>query len=232
MYGAYRVKCNPMPSDARPDRHAILADPTRRAMLAALDRAAGPLAVSDLATALGLHVNSVREQLRRLERAGLVSVSRSTPVGRGRPALRYARVAEREDPFRRLALALADEVASRPHPRRAARAAGERWGREAAAKASGLAAGSSTDALQAVHALLDEAGFAPEAVEPAATELRLRACPFLPFDRRHLKVVCGVHLGFIRGAFRELGSSQDAVAIEPFVGPDLCIARLSRSPNA
>jgi predicted ArsR family transcriptional regulator len=141
-------------------------------------------------------------------------------------------VAEPEDPYRRLASALADQVAAQRHPRRAARAAGERWGREAASKAAGRGVGSATDDLEVVHALLDEAGFAPEAVRPAATELRIRACPFLPFDRRHLKVVCGVHLGFIRGAFRELGSPLDVVAIEPFVGPDLCVARLSRSPNA
>jgi predicted ArsR family transcriptional regulator len=215
-----------------PDRHAVLADPTRRAVLAALDGASAPLGVRDLADALGLHVNSIREQLRRLEQAGLVKVSRAAPRGRGRPSLQYTRIAKLEDPYRVLANALADQVAALPHPRRAARAAGERWGREAASMAAGRRDGSASDDLAVVHALLDEAGFAPEAVAPAASEIRLRACPFLPFDRRHLKVVCGVHLGFIRGALRELGSPREAIAIEPFVGPDLCIARLSRLPRA
>ena len=215
-----------------PDRHAVLADPTRRAVLAALETAPGPLGVKELSASLGLHANSVRDQLRRLVQAGLVSVARGAPVGRGRPSLQYSRVAEPEDPYRLLAYAMADQLAGQPHPRRAARSAGERWGREAAAKAVGRRDGPAADDLGTVHALLDEAGFAPEAVTPAATELRLRACPFLPFDGRHLKVVCGVHLGFIRGAFRELGSSRDVIAIEPFVGPDLCVARLSRSPRA
>jgi predicted ArsR family transcriptional regulator len=221
-----------MPAAIDPDRHVVLADPTRRAMLAALEAAPGPLAASDLAGALGLHPNSVREGLRRLEQAGLVRIARAEPVGRGRPSLRYTRVAEPEDPYRLLAIALADQVAVQPDPRQVAEAAGERWGREAAAKASARRDGSAADDLGVVLTLLDQAGFAPEPASPGASDVRIRACPFLPFDRRHLPVVCGVHLGFIRGAFRELGSTRDATAIEPFVRPDLCVARLSRSHRA
>ena len=67
---------------------------------------------------------------------------------------------------------------------------------------------------------------------PVTTSINLRACPFVPIERRHLPVVCGIHLGFIRGAFRELGSARDATSIEPLVRPDLCVARLARMPNA
>lgn len=221
-----------MLSPANSTRHAILADPTRRALLAALNAAAAPLGVRDLAAELGLHTNSVREQLRRLEQAGLVRVSRAAPAGRGRPGLRYLRVPEPEDPYRALATALADQVAALPDPQRVAEAAGERWGRDLAA---GRAPGSGSDPaaeLGIVLDLLDDAGFDPDPVAPVDFEIRIRACPFLPFDRRHLTVVCGVHLGFIRGSLHELGSSRDAVSIEPFVGPDLCVARLSRLPRA
>lgn len=219
------------PSDD-PDRHVVLADPTRRATLAALEAAPGPLGVRELADALGLHVNSVREQLRRLDRAGLVTVSRAAPVDRGRPGLRYTRVAEPEDPYRLLAFALADQVAAQPGSKRVAETAGERWGREAAATASRRGDAAPADDLGIVLTLLDEAGFAPEPGSADPSEIRIRACPFLPFDRRHLPVVCSVHLGFIRGALRELGSARDAIAIEPFVRSDLCVARLSRSPRA
>jgi predicted ArsR family transcriptional regulator len=216
-----------MHPDDDPVRHAVLADPTRRALLAALRRAAGPLGIRDLAATLGLHANSVREQLRRL--------------------LRFLPTPEPEDPYRALALALADQLAAQRSSGLLpmAEGAGERWGRDAAARTLGhgkprppdrRGPGSSdpsapTD-LAIVGRLLAEAGYAPEPIAPGDAEIRLRACPFLPIDHRHLPVVCGVHLGYIRGAFRELGSARDVVAIEPFVRPDLCIARLSRSPRA
>jgi predicted ArsR family transcriptional regulator len=236
------------------DRHAVLADPTRRALLAALRGAPGARSVRDLAVELGLHANSVREQLARLAAAGLVRVTRAEPAGRGRPGLRYEAASEPEDPYRVLAGVLADEVAAGPDPAPVWEAAGVRWGRRAAGTVAATgavaatgtptgaatgaapfgpgAAGDDAAALAAVVDLLAQAGFAPEPAGTTDTELRLRACPFLPFDGRHLSAVCGVHLGFLRGAFRELGSSRDAVAIEPFVEPDLCVARLGRMPRA
>ena len=92
-------------------------------------RPAAPLGVGDLARAVGLHPNSVREQLRRLEEAGLVRVSVAAPSGRGRPGLRFELVPEPEDPYRVLAGVLADQVAALPDAPAVWTAAGERWGR-------------------------------------------------------------------------------------------------------
>jgi predicted ArsR family transcriptional regulator len=211
------------------DRHSVLADPTRRALLDALRDAPGPRGVRDLAGVVGLHRNSVREQLQLLERAGLVRVTRSEPSGRGRPSLRYALAPEPEEPYRVLAGVLADQVAALPDPSAAWAAAGERWGRGAA---SAVVEQADLDPVDVVVSLLADAGFDPEAVAPGDESINLRACPFLPIEHRHLPVVCGVHLGFIRGAFRELGSARDATTIEPLVRPDLCVARLGRMPNA
>ena len=216
-------------------RHVALADPTRRALVHALREAAAPLGVGDLAGAVGLHHNSVREQMRRLEVAGLVQVSHAAPSGRGRPGLRFALAPEPEDPYRVLAGVLADEVAALPGVEAVSAAAGERWGKAAA---SGIVASAAErgaappEPLGAVVALLADAGFAPEPVAPGGDAINLRACPFLPIERRHLPVVCGIHLGFVRGALRELGSTRDAISIEPLVRPDLCVARLGRMPSA
>jgi predicted ArsR family transcriptional regulator len=223
------------------DRHAVLVDPTRRALLDALRESGVPLGVADLARAVGLHPNSVREQLRRLEAAGLVRVSRAEPSGRGRPGLRFVLAPEPEDPYRVLAGVLADQVATLPDAQGAWEAAGERWGRGAASIALARSAGADpsfatpatpSDRIDAVATLLADAGFAPEPVAPGDDAINLRACPFLPIDHHHLAVVCGIHLGFIRGALRELGSTRDATSIEPLVRPDLCVARLGRMPNA
>lgn len=228
------------------DRHAVLADRTRRALLDALRAAPEPSAVRDLAAGLGLHPNSVREQLQRLESAGLVRVTRAAPSGRGRPGLRYALAPEPEAPYRVLAGVLADQVAALPDAPAVWEAAGERWGRAAAAatvagagavapggpSSSSARTGAAPEPVSTLVDLLAEAGFAPEPAGPDATELRLRACPFLPLERHRIPVVCGIHLGFIKGALRELGSTRDAVAIEPFAGPDLCVARLGDTPHA
>jgi hypothetical protein len=40
------------------------------------------------------------------------------------------------------------------------------------------------------------------------------------------EVVCGVHLGLMRGILRELGAPFDAISLEPFVEPALCLAHL------
>jgi predicted ArsR family transcriptional regulator len=221
------------------DRHAVLADRTRRALLEALHDAPAPLSVRDLAGGLGLHPNSVREQLQRLQAAGLVRVTRAAPNGRGRPGLRYAAAPQPEEPYRVLAGVLADQVAALPDAPAVWEAAGERWGQAAASAATsarggvGVAGASPVpDPVGAVVGLLDDAGFAPEPAGPDDTEIRLRACPFLPLERHRIPVVCGIHLGFIKGALRELGSTRDAVDIEPFVRPDLCVARLGDNHRA
>lgn len=215
------------------DRHAVLADPTRRALLDALREKSVPLGVRTLADRLALHPNSVREQLRRLEVAGLVRASVAAPSGRGRPGLRFEPVPEPEDPYRILAGLLADEVAELPDAPALWTAAGQRWGRAAATAARAAdPAGFPSETMAAVAGLLADAGFAPEPIAADDDVVRLHACPFLPIERSRLPVVCGIHLGFIRGALRELGSPRNVVAIEPFVGPDLCVARLERTPHA
>jgi predicted ArsR family transcriptional regulator len=207
----------------RTDPHAVLADPTRRALLAVLREADGPLGVRAIALRVGLHPNSAREQLRHLEDGGFVHSSTAPSSGRGRPGLRYRLSSAAEaaaEPWRTLGTALADELLEVPGAEGVWAAAGERWGRRAAAGAD--AEGTAGDRLAD---LLADAGFAPDAPRPGDTELRLRACPFLPLERHHLPVVCGMHLGFISGALHELGSHVEAIAIEPFVQPDLCVAR-------
>ncbi len=216
------------------DPRAALADPTRRALLAALREADGPLDVRSLAGLVGIRPNSAREQLSRLATAGLVQVTTAAPTGRGRPGLRYrATSAAVADPYRMLAGVLADHVVEGRDVSAFTTAAGERWGRDAVAAMPAAAPGDRpADPVGAVVGLMAEAGFAPDAPSPGDREVRLRACPFAPIEPRHQPVVCGIHLGFIRGALRELGSTWDAVAIEPFVQPALCVARLGRMTGA
>jgi predicted ArsR family transcriptional regulator len=230
------------------DRHALLADPTRRGILEALRVAGGPLDVRTLATELDLRANSVRDQLRRLEAAGLVHSTVDSPAGRGRPRHLYeAGPGSHDDPYRLLTAVLADELVTRPDGPQLGVAAGERWGK-ASARAARARGGAhhparrlpgrppvdgaevaADDPVGMVVEMLDRAGFAPDHPARDETELRLRACPFLPLEPEHLEVVCGIHLGFIRGALRELAAPVDAVSLETLIEPGLCVARLAES---
>jgi predicted ArsR family transcriptional regulator len=215
-------------------RHRVLAGLTRSRLLAVLRQADGPLGVRELTETVGLHPNSVREQLDQLVDAGLVARSIAPPAGRGRPGLRYVVESKDGDPdpnaYRELARVLADELARQPEPAATATGAGERWGRTMVANVAPTP--TATEAVDRLVMLLDDAGFAPERPAGTGDPIRLRHCPFGPLAREHPAVVCGVHLGLMRGALRELGAPLDAIRLEPFVAPDLCIAHLGPRETA
>lgn len=102
--------------------------------------------------------------------------------------------------------------------------------------------------------VFDRMGFDPELVaesEPMASlssdseqivarerVIRLRACPVRDLARSHPEVACGIHLGLLQGlldnatavgpqpAIRE---HEVSARLDPFVEPELCIARLAAS---
>jgi predicted ArsR family transcriptional regulator len=68
--------------------------------------------------------------------------------------------------------------------------------------------------------------------------IRLRACPVRDLARAHPEVACGVHLGLLQGlldhaaaAGGEPGTREQgpSARLDPFVEPELCIARLNAS---
>lgn len=199
---------------------------TRSRLLAALEEAGRPVGVRELAASIGLHPNSVREQLQLLMDAGLVICESTTPSGRGRPALRYRARPDPagDEPYRVLSRVLVEELGRSPDAGPASTRAGERWGRAMTdSMGAPTAAG---DAIRRLIGILDEAGFEPEAPADLTAPIRLRRCPFEALARDHETVVCGVHLGLIRGALRALGAPLDAVRLEPFVEPGVCLAHL------
>ncbi len=189
--------------------------------------------VRELAAELGLHVNSVRDQLRQLESAGRVRSAAATSAGRGRPRTLYDIDPRGDrDPNRALVLGLTDQLASSADGALIGQAAGHRWGEAEAARVPDLGAAGVEDTLTA---MLAREGFAPDrkaeagapaASPPAVATIRLRACPYLPLNAEQLRIVCGVHLGYLEGALRGLGAVTTAASLAPFAEPDACLVRL------
>lgn len=188
------------------------------------------MGIRELADAVDLHPNTAREHLDLLVEAGLVRRETAAAAGRGRPGLRYvAEPQERaDDPqaYRALASVLAAELARRPDAGAAARNAGGRWGAAAARALPAASTMAEPDPVDRLVDLLDDAGFAPSRATTAPDEIELHRCPFGSLARERADVVCNVHLGLMRGALRELGAPLDAVSLQPFVEPDLCLAHL------
>jgi len=216
-------------------RYRALADPSRARLLSELADG-GPLDVRELASRVGLHVNTVRAHLGVLVDAGLVAAETLPPQGRGRPRLAYRALAESADDggrrYRLLAEILTTLVA------RYGGEAGERleeigeaWGRHLVDSPPPSTELSDAEAVERLIALLAEIGFQPTLETGRRPRILMRPCPFLELARRHQAVVCPIHLGLMRGALGELGATTRATSLEPFVRDDLCVAHLTAGSN-
>jgi predicted ArsR family transcriptional regulator len=207
--------------------HRALADPRRRRIVEELKAERSGLDVRQLARALELHANTVRWHLGILRDAGIVESNPELRSGPGRPRILYRLGPEttapgRED-YRLLATILAGTVSGQEDGTRNAEDSGRAWGRYLVRSPEPNVRIEAGEAVSEVVRLLDEQGFVPDA---EGNEVRMRRCPFHDLAEQHPEVVCAVHRGLISGALEELGSELRVDALEMFVEPDLCIARL------
>jgi predicted ArsR family transcriptional regulator len=205
--------------------------PSRRGILDQLRDQPEPVTQAALVRVTDLHPNTVREHLEGLVRAGLVRRFAAAPSGRGRPAWLYETTQEGADDspgapseYAGLATALAGTIAeTSADPRADAVLAGEAWGRELVRnRGASTGASSPEDARDRVVAMLDDLGFGPRQESDDPAEVHLTHCPLLAAAHKHPEVVCGVHLGIVRGALTEYGVTPDGAALEPFALPGSC----------
>ena len=209
----------------RPSRRARPLTAKRAAILDLLIDQPEPTTLAALVEVSGLHPNTVREHLEGLVEDGRVRKQRAEPDGRGRPAWLYVATEETAlNDYAGLAATLAASLArSSDRPVEAARAAGEEWGHDLV-RSRGVAGDCSPErARNNVVDMLDELGFAPQRSPQAPAELRLTRCPLLEAAHRHPDVVCGVHLGVVRGALDQYGVDPDGTELTPFAEPGACL---------
>jgi predicted ArsR family transcriptional regulator len=209
-------------------RHRALADPHRARILDEVRRSPDGADIASLATASGLHPNTVRWHLGVLADAGVVSSRAETRSTPGRPRVLWqatqAGDAGRAD-YRLLATILTGAAADSADGAERAEAAGRAWGRYLVERPPPHVHGTDDDAVTAVVGLLDHEGFEPER---DGSTIRMRRCPFRDLAETHGQIVCPIHRGLISGALAELGSAVEIGELQPFVEPNLCIAHLER----
>lgn len=218
--------------DIDPRAHQVLADVSRVAVLETLRKAGRPLTVPEVAEAVGLHPNTVRVHLTLLTEHGHVTAAPEQRERPGRPRVLYSaevRAHEERRDYRMLAETLIGYLSALEGDRgRAAIEAGYGYGRRAVRPTGVIGEGADADkAIGRVVELFAQAGFEPRPTEDG-TRVELHHCPFRELAESDADVVCGVHLGIMRGALAELGAPVEAARLLPFVRPGLCVAELRR----
>jgi predicted ArsR family transcriptional regulator len=221
------VRSRPVP--APEVRHRALAHHRRVELLDLLRARDDASDASELADELGLHVNTVRSHLQLLEDAGLVTSETEVRRVRGRPRLLFRAAPEprptSEHEYRGLAAILASTLARDPDTAAdVAVDAGERWGRELVATRT---IPGESPITQLAGDLLDELGFAPRPATDDPAAIDLTRCPYLAVAEEHPEVVCGIHLGLLRGALAAAGAQDVDVSLVPFATPTTCRVSLA-----
>ena len=213
---------------------------------------AGAVTISALAAMTGLHQNTVREHLDQLVEAGAATKTKAPSSGRGRPASLYRAIGSPKtgsSEYLGLASVLAAQIdRTSMNPRADGIAAGLDWGRDLArevaqnrADAEEHTPADERTPAEETLALLDTLGFAPESVTSDAEAIlsderapgadvhsfRLTRCPLLEAAHEYPDIVCGVHLGLVRGALEVFGDPAAESELDPFSEPGACRLHLS-----
>jgi predicted ArsR family transcriptional regulator len=207
--------------------------PGRRDLILQLLRTSTePRSIASIADEMAVHPNTVRFHLDGLVRAGRVEQVVGETAGPGRPPVLFL-ASRRMDPagptnYRLLANILTDYFAANTnHPVSAAAELGRSWG-PSLVEGRQRRALSKTQSVTELIDVLGELGFKPEPpTSRRAKEIRLRHCPFQELVQTHGTLICGLHLGLMQGALAAIRAPVTVDQLDPFVEPDLCVARLA-----
>ena len=198
-----------LPTGSRREIFKALGDNTRFAIYEELVRAATPLSTGEVASALGLHPNTIRPHLERMRDAGLLTVRVDSRGSVGRPQHRYGVSSEApslgiEPPSYPLLAGLLANVAAAEAPA-ADRVAsvGARHGRVLA-----KAAAPTATCGEGLNVALQELGFSPAASgDSRGTSIRFTECPYRRMAEAFPDLVCQLHRGIVEGYVAEKGGS-------------------------
>jgi predicted ArsR family transcriptional regulator len=216
-------------------RHRALGSASRVTILRLIRASDSGLTGADVVEHTGLHPSTVRAHLERLVEARLLVRARANGGTPGRPAWRYqaATPDPAPAPYRPLAAALLEHLATTGGGTVAAREAGQAWGRRLATTAT------PGEPVRATLDVLRHLGFDPHAIpttdapEPGTdgagageVEVHLHVCPFLELVGQHPDVMCALHAGMVSGVLHAAGAADGQAVLEPFAAPTACVVRI------
>ena len=215
-----------MRDEARLDVFKALGDNTRYAIYLELARSPQPLATAEVASSLGLHVNTVRPHLERMREAGLLDVEVDARGGVGRPQHRYTLAADAPS------LGLEPSVfplASRLLLQLATGAGAESNEATEIGFQQGLRDGVRVGPGPCVAALvehLSNLGFDPAVEqEETATTVAFTRCPFHELAAANPSLVCALHRGIVEG-FVAAAATHTVSEFRTLADRDPCQVRL------
>jgi predicted ArsR family transcriptional regulator len=180
-----------------------LGDPSRNAIFRYVLEAAAPVGVGELTSHVGLNHNAVRQHLAKLVAADLISESRASSGGPGRPRLEYTVDPSTESvwgatgPYERLAQALTEVIRTGETPEQV----GRRIGRSEAAEHQ-----NTESALERMVQAMARSGFEPTVEERRGSfDIVLQSCPFASIAVVDPEIVCELHRGLAAGVAEQSG---------------------------
>ena len=221
-----------IPRGVRAERHRLLGNPYRLAIVEALEEA--PRQIPELARLLGIHPTTVRDHLEKLLEAGVLHEEPGVPAGRGRPSKRYRlrHPLLGKDTEVRLFIGSLISLLRTAYGERAVAAAEEEGARRGRELGRPFRHPSLEQAVRVVIETLERLSFAPTppSRRSGVVVVDVRHCPFNVDPRDpDAAVVCAFHEGLIRGVAEVASGENVGVRLLPFVAPGLC--RVEMSPG-
>lgn len=191
-------------------------------MLLALRGHDGGITLEDISETTGLHVNTVRGHLDVLIAGGYAERDHEEPQGRGRPRLTYRSTPQSNSPYDELAHALTDALEF-ADARTLAKATATKWRHTAKpiepADSPDEAVDRAVEGLRAV-------GFAAEATT-LGDSIVVGRCPYASLIEAH-PIICDIHTELLAQMLHDTGQEMTVSAMDVWVKPTLCRARLVR----
>lgn len=195
---------------------------SRAQLLATLQGADAEFSIEELSRQTGLHVNTVRAHLDVLVAGGHVVRTHGEPKGRGRPPFAFRAADDSRSPFDDLARTLTEALNGANQPELARRTAA-RW----AEKLGPLPTASSPDeAVEHAVEALRTVGFTAEA-STLGDSITIGTCPYASLIAEH-PVICDIHTELLATVLNAAGQGVGVEAMDVWVKPTLCRARLDR----
>jgi predicted ArsR family transcriptional regulator len=199
-----------------------VAQDSRGRVLSAIELAASPLTVEEIAERTGLHPNTVRGHLDVLLASKSISREAADSTGRGRPRWLYHAATPQASPFQALAEALTAQLRHVDDPGLSDRAA-EQWAR---ALPDLLKAGSPDEAVAETTEALNRLGFSA-VTNPVGDAIAITQCPYAGIVEDN-PVICDIHTALIARLLKQTGQPVTVATVDVWARPGICVSHLNR----